>query len=372
MKDNLIQKGLEQDARWIKERILMGDKWVKAKDAAGKLKIFLEQEYWTQTAAAKKLGYSNAVINQFLQNKYDGNLDEITNRVINFINSHAGRKLHNDNKFIETTVAKAIYTLITQTDRCSKNEGKIAAIIGDGGHGKSLCLNGFVAANHNSIYVELDDTMTSTTMFNAIALELELFDKGTLASTAKRIIACLKKRERIIILDEASGLKVKQLNQLRQIIVVKCKCPLILAGNNDLLKTILQRTTKHGYESLDQFTSRMTYFLNLDELASDKDGGLYTPEDIKKLYEYGGVRLTNDGIKMLRTICKTPRTGRLRICSHIISVLHTAKNAIKAGQIDRELIGAVIDQLNLPVRDRLPVHLPEVDDEKQEVIQKTA
>lgn len=374
MKDNLIQKGLEQDARKIKERILMGDKWLKAKDAADKLAVFLKEEKgWTQTAVAKAIGASPAVISQFLKCSYKGDTDDITNKVINFINTQAHRKAKDTGaKYVSTTIAKAIHTLIVQTDACSRDEGKIAAIVGDGGHGKSLCLKEFTRANRNSIYVELDDTMTPTTMFNAIAGELGLYDNGTLSSTAKRLIEHLRNRQMIIILDEASGLKVKQLNQLRQVIAVKCKCPLILAGNADLAKTILQRTTKHGYESLDQFTSRMMYILNLDELASSNDGGLYTSDDIKKLYEYGGVRLTADGIKMLRTICKTPRTGRLRICSHIISVLHTAKEAIKAGLITKDLIETVINQLKLPVRDRLPVRLPQLDDdEKQEAAAKT-
>jgi DNA transposition AAA+ family ATPase len=374
MKDNLIQQGLEQDARRVRERILMGYKHEKAQDAAKDLKAFLIDHDWTQAGVAAKLGVSTAVINQFLQNKYKGNIDELVNKVVHLLDSFERKERRVKNKpFIDTSIAKKIHTLIVETEACSDDEGKIGIIAGDAGHGKTACLKEYAKANRNTIYVELDDAMNPTTMFNEIAERLGVGEIGSLAVITRRLIEHLQNRHIIVILDEASGLKVKQLNQLRQIIVVKCKCPLILAGNNDLLKTILQPSNHRGHESLDQFTSRLMYILNLDELASNKDGGLYTPEDIRRLYEYGGIRLTTDGVKTLRKICKTPKTGRLRTCSHLIAALHTAGVVTKTGQIDSELIIAAIDQLNLPVRTRLPVHLPEVDDEqKQEAQAKTA
>ena len=373
MKDNLIQRGLEQDARRIRERILMGVSYEKAKQAAESLKMFMDEHQWTQGGVADKLGVSTAQINQYLQGKYKGNLDEITNKVVNLIESVSRKERRIKGKpFVETSVAKKIHTLITETESLCDEEGKIGLIIGDGGHGKSACLREYARANRNTVYVELDDAMNPTTMFNEIADKLKVYNNGSLAVITRRLIEHLEHRHIIIILDEASGLRVRQLNQLRQIIVVKSKCPLILAGNSDLLKTIMQPTVRRGCESLDQFTSRFSYILNLDEEASEKDGGLYTAEDVRKLYEYGGIRLTTDGAKTLRKICKTPRSGRLRTCSLLIAALHTAKVVGKTGQIDSELILAAIDQLKLPVRDRLPVHLPEVDDEQKESVAKTA
>jgi len=351
----------------------MGVSWEKAKQAAESLAMFMDEHHWTQAGVAEKLGVSTAQINQFLKTKYKGSLDEITNKVVNLLESVSRKERRIKGKpFVETTIAKKIYTLITETESLCDEEGKIGLIISDSGHGKSTCLREFARANHNTVYVELDDAMNPTTMFNEIADKLKVFNNGSLAVITRRLIEHLEHRHIIIILDEASSLRVRQLNQLRQIIVVKSKCPLILAGNNDLLKTIMQPTVRRGCEALDQFTSRFSYILNLDEAASNKDGGLYTPEDIRRLYEYGGIRLTSDGVKTLRKICKTPRSGRLRTCSLLIAALHTAKVVSKTGQIDSELILAAIDQLNLPVRDRLPVHLPEVDDEKPEALSKTA
>jgi hypothetical protein len=134
----------------------------------------------------------------------------------------------------------------------------------------------------------------------------------------------------------------------------------------------MQSTTRRGYESLDQFTSRLSYILNLDEAASNKDGGLYTVEDIKKLYEYGGIRLVGDAIDTLRKICMIPRTGRLHTCKNIIKALHTSKKVIKAGFIDTVAIRSAIEQLRLPVKVWLPFAFKDEQQEQQgEAVAKT-
>jgi hypothetical protein len=150
-------------------------------------------------------------------------------------------------------------------------------------------------------------------------------------------------------------IKKQQLDELRQIIVVKAHCPLILAGNNDLLKTVKQTTIKKGYAALDQFRSRLFAVLNLDELAADGDDGLYSAEDIRRLYEYGGIRLLNSAISTLKRICMTPGTGRLRTCSHIVAALHLSRAVADRGYIDGASIIAAIEQLDLPMREFLPL-----------------
>ncbi len=363
MNNDQIQKGLEMDARLVEERILMA-KDQKATQAASDLKAFLAKHGWSQKACAAKLGVSAAQINQFLQNKYKGSTDDLVNKVVHLIDTFARKDRRVKNKpFIETTVAKRIGTLIKQTEAFSDDEGKIGLVIGDGGHGKSHCMREYARANRNSIYVELDDAMTSTMMFDEIAEKLGIYSAGSLAKITRRLIENLQNRHIIVMLDEASSLKVRQLNQLRQIIVVKSRCPLILAGNRDLLKTIMQPTAYKGYESLDQFTSRLMGILNLDEIAnSGKDGGLYTPEDIRNLYQFGGIRLTNDAVSALGKICRTPRSGRLRTCSHIIAALHASKVVNQAGAIDAALICQAIGELDLPVKARLPMTTGLVND----------
>ena len=353
---NDIRKDLEQDARVITERIPMASKQ-KANDVAVKMATFIADHDLTQARVARMLAIGATRFSQFLNGKYPGNVEDVANKCVNLMNSWTRRERRATGAAnVDTTVAKAIGALIVQTETYGGDEGKIGLIIGDGGHGKSHCMRAYARANKNTIYVELDDAMTPTLMFSEIAKALGMDASGPLAGVTRRLIDNLVNRHIIVMLDEASGLRVRQLNQLRQIIVVKSRCPLILAGNSDLLNTVTQSSDRRGHESLDQFYTRLMQILNLDTLASDNDGGLYTAEDMMKLYKYGGLRLTGDAVSALRRIARTPRSGRLRTCSHLISALHMSSAPYKQGnRIDAAMIADAIEQLNLPIAVRLPL-----------------
>jgi DNA transposition AAA+ family ATPase len=345
-----IQTALEQDARTVKERIPMVKE--KAQQVAGALKSFIADHDYSQRRIAEMLGVSSAQINQFLSGKYQGDTVALAAKVVNLINSITRKDKRVKNKpYIETSVARKIGTLITQTESFSDDEGKIGLIIGDGGCGKSKCMQAYADANRNTLYIQLDDAMTSTLMFAATARDLGLDSSGSLAAVTRRLIEHLQNRHIIVMLDEASHLTIRHLNQLRQIIVIKSRCPLILAGNSDLLKTVMQPSARRGCESLDQFRSRLMQILNLDKLASDKAGGLYTAEDIRKLYEFGGLKLSGDAVSTLQRIARTRQSGRLRTCSHIIAALLTTSHRT----ITADLIVSAIAQLDLPVGVWLPV-----------------
>ncbi|MBW1811653.1 MAG: AAA family ATPase [Deltaproteobacteria bacterium] len=337
------------------------------KKVALRLRNFMIGRGLSNNKIAQAINASPSAISQFLNNKYTGDNKTLANKIVSYVNSIAGkeRKAKDKPGYIDTTVAIRVKALIANTDAFSLEEGKIGIIIGDGGHGKSYCLRTYAETDKNSVYVELDDAMTMRGVYQEIAAKIGLEGYGTLQSVTRRIIDNLQNRHIIILLDECSGLSPRQLNSLRQIIVVKSRCPLILAGNQGLRNTIMSPTTKRGSESLDQFTSRLMAILNLDEAAAQKDGGLYTPDDIRKLYQYGGIKLTGGAVNTLKKICRTPRSGRLRTCSQIITALHTASKIKKCGQITASDIPSAIAQLGLPVRVWLPINSPEFAQEEQ-------
>jgi len=372
MKDDVLHKGLERDARLLAERVPEDLTDDDVRRIADSLRRYMAEHDVSQGKIAELLGVARSAVSQFLGHKYEGNLSRLVNKVTHLLNTAArkSRRAYPDS-FVETTVATRIMTLITQAEAFSADEGKIGAIIGDGGHGKSVCLRAYAEANRNSIYVVLDGTMSAIGIFAAVAQALKVNGSGNLAAVSKRIADTLKHRNVIVMLDEASSLKVKQLNQLRQIVTVKGRSALILAGNRQLLATIMQ-SGAHESASMDQFTSRLMAVLNLDELASDRDGGLYSPDDIRKLYEYGGIRLTADAVSTLRSICKTAKSGRLRTCSHIIAALHTAQAVDRGGCISAALIISAIEQLQLPVRAWLPVMTRDVSRDSEESLTAAA
>lgn len=357
---NEIEKGLEREAQQIQQRVPENVTPDQAREIAEALKGFMAKHDLNQSRVAKALGCSPSIIGGFLAGTYKGNLQKLSNKIVNYINA-VTRRDSKRRPFVRTAVARRIGALITQADAFSTEEGKIALIIGDSGHGKSCCLKQYSEANKNTIYIQLDQAMRSSLIFSEIARAIGVETFGWLSKISRSVIRKLQARHVIIIIDEASSLTVPQLDLLRQIVTVKAHCPLVLAGNSDLLKTVMQPTVKRGYAALDQFRSRLMAVLNLDEIADDEGDGLYSAEDIRRLYEYGGIRLLNSAVSTIKRICMTPGTGRLRTCSHIITALHTSNVVADKGYIDGALIIAAIERLDLPVRDLLPVVTMDAD-----------
>jgi DNA transposition AAA+ family ATPase len=326
-------------------------------------RAFLRENMLTQKGFAQKIGVSATAINQWMQGKYPGDVASLEKLIFCEIEKATKRSDYRNAKpdYVQTSVAASVKTLIDMTDRFSvDDEGRIGVIIGDSGHGKTKCLRAYAKLDRNALLVVLDNRQTVKGTLVAIAMELMLrgikidYTRSTDEMT-RALEQKLKHRSMIIMLDEASGLGVPHLDLLRQVITVKCLCPLILAGNQDLLATIMQSHTRRGCESLDQFRSRLLQVLNLDDVAGGQGGGkkLYTDEDIVALYQYGGITLHRSAVDLLRRICQTPGSGRLRTCATIIGALHSSSMVIKAKVIDAAFIRDAIKQLGLPVR--LPV-----------------
>ncbi len=356
MQEDAIQRGLEQDARRIVERIPMANK-AERKAMINRLRKTMADNGLSQVDVARMIGYcTGSILSQFLKGTYKGDLPGLTKKLVNLMNSLEQKERHTQNAgFVQTAVATKIFNMIKHTEGFSTDEGKIGLAIGDSGHGKSECLRAYAQTNPNSRYIELTDGVSASTLLGDIAEAVAGTRARTLTTNKEIVATTLRLRNFILMLDEASGLTVSHLNLLRQVICVKGRTPLILAGNADLLRTVMQKSVRHGYESLDQFRARLMQVVNLDELAGSKDGGLYTVGELRKLYERKGVRLVSSGAKALQRITRTPHSGRLHTCSHIIEVLYTAAEAIDRGQIDAGLIAAAINTLNLPISVFLPM-----------------
>ena len=370
MSDRNIDLGLEHEAQLITERMPKDMNTEQYDAVRDSLRTFLQEYKISGAAFARSVDVSASAISQFLNGKYGGNNEELCSKIVFYINAKDRQRKRRAQKpeFVDTSVAREIGRVIINTEAFSQREGKIALVVGDGGHGKSHCLQAYAQANKNAIYVELDDIMTDRGMFAEIAKAIGLDSSGSREQVSRRIIDNLEHRHAIVILDETSSLSPSKLNKLRQIIVIKSRCPLILAGNRHLIKTINTPSEIRGYESLDQFTSRLIEVLDLDSMAGGLPGGggLYTPDDIRNLYQYGGIRLADSAVKSLLKIVRTEKSGRLRACDLIITALHTAKEVTKSGTITASAIVRALATLNLPSCMRIPISSGRIDDDVDE------
>jgi len=107
---NEISKGLEHEARKITERIPEMARRTEAMElTSAQLRAFMDKNSLSQAQIARKVGVSAAVINQFLSNKYKGDVQTIVNKVVNLINSTERQQSRpKQQPFVLTTVAKQI------------------------------------------------------------------------------------------------------------------------------------------------------------------------------------------------------------------------------------------------------------------------
>ncbi|NLW84352.1 MAG: AAA family ATPase [Phycisphaerae bacterium] len=318
---------------------------------------FLAEHQISQSQLARRIGSSATAINHLLGNKYTGDVAGLVERVGCYVNAEF-RRLRRavGPDFVEITVAQKIRSLVARVESFSDTEARIGVIIGDAGCGKSACLRAYAEADAACIYVSHDSASRVSGLLSAITRAVTgLGSDGELTTVTHRLVEAMSLRRYLVLIDEASSLRAKDLDRLRSVLCVKCRSPLILAGNNDLLRSIQANSDKAGYASLDQFNSRLMGILNLDELAvGGDDGPLYSADDIRRLYEYGGIRLTGDAVDVLGRICRTPRSGKLRTCRDVIRALHSATQVQESGTITGDLVWQAIVQLRLPVAEWLP------------------
>ncbi len=360
---NALRRGLDAEQHTILERIPTVYTEEKIACAINTIRAFIKEYKFSNNSLAKKIGYSSSVISQVLNGKYEGDTEAALTSILKFCNDYK-RQDDNYNKRpdrVDTSVLREIQGLITNTISFSHEEGKIGLLIGDGGHGKTYCLEIWCKDNPTSAYmIVLDESNTKKGIMQMLAEAVGVDYSGTVEAIIKRLVRQLRDRHAVIIVDEASHLNVSCLNMLRQVICVKCKCPLILSGNNHLLKTLACDSGRSGYESLDQFNSRVMRSSNLDELAydsTDPGTGLYSEQDIRDMFQYDGIMLAKDAVDTLKHICSTPRSGRLRICVDIISALHKVSSIYQTQLITGLDIIRMIYTLRLPC-ENLPMAVP--------------
>lgn len=353
--DDHISAGLDRDARAVEFRLPERLDAAAMEIFAGDVKAFLAAHKIRQVELGRWIHRSDTVISAFLNCNYTGNVEEIAGKIAAVLNTVARKKRQAPReRYVSTGTAKRIGTLITEVQAFGEDEGRIGLVIGDSGHGKSVCLRAYAAADKNSVYAQFDDCMGVLQLFGELARAVKVKSTGTLPAVAERLIDAVRDRHLLVMIDEASSMSPKLLNRLRQVLVVKGGCSLILAGNADLLHTIRDKSRRANTESMDQFNSRLMSILNLDELAGDPDDPLYTADDVRRLYEYGGIKLSRDAVDALRRLMMMPGSGRLRTAGVIVAALHMSAMIRERGIIDAAAILSAAVELALPVCDWLP------------------
>ena len=208
------------------------------------LKEFIAASGKTQAATARELGASEALLSQFLSCTYKGNINDVTEKVKQYIEDKTQKSKPSClPKFTETSTTKGIWYAL----KFAHVHGDIALIYGEAGQGKSETLREYTRKNDKVIYIEAD-----TTISNAKSILEELWEaignknKEPERYLKKGIIEALKDSRTLIIIDDAQYLTLKAMEIMR-VIHENAKIGIVFSGNQHVYDKMLgQEATQYA------------------------------------------------------------------------------------------------------------------------------
>ncbi|ELC5001900.1 AAA family ATPase [Salmonella enterica] len=218
---------------------------------------------YNQTQVARAIGKSPAVINQYLQGKYTGDIPSIDELITGFISRE------NEKEKSRRITASYIPTLTSRKGmeviRLAHLDGEINVIYGDAGLGKTMMLREYAATHREAILIEADPGYTARTVLEELCSRLGLNKRGNMHELSEACIAALSDSARLLMVDEAENLPYRALETLRRI-HDKAGIGVILAG---MPRLIINLKGKRG--EYKQLYSRVGLALNLGDALPEED-----------------------------------------------------------------------------------------------------
>lgn len=227
------------------------------------LNELIARKGWSQAQAARAIGKSPAVINQYLQGKYNGDVDGINELIEGFIarerEKDKGQRITAE--YVKTmTSARGIEVI-----RMAHLDGDINVIYGEAGLGKTMMLREYAARHRDAILIEADPGYTARVVLEELCSRLGLSKRGNMHELSEACIATLRESGRIVMIDEAENLPYRALETLRRI-HDKAGIGLVLAG---MPRLIINLKGKRG--EYRQLYSRVGFALFIGDVLPEDD-----------------------------------------------------------------------------------------------------
>ncbi|EJD6046368.1 AAA family ATPase [Providencia rettgeri] len=227
------------------------------------LTTMMSNKGWSQAQAARGIGVSTAVINQFLQNKYNGDVNAVEEKVRQFLSRELERDKSRRIKpvYVDTLMARKGRDVI----RMAHMDSDINVIYGDAGMGKTMIIRQYAKENLNAVLIEADPGYTARVVLEELCNKLGISKRGNMHELSESIIQNLRDSGRIILVDEAENLPYRALETLRRI-HDKSGVGIVLAG---MPRLILNLKGKRG--EYKQLYSRVGFALRMGESLPEDD-----------------------------------------------------------------------------------------------------
>lgn len=233
------------------------------------LEIFLESQGLSQVALGRALGISSASISTFRKGEYKGNNKELGRKIKLYLDDYTSKDKGADTQSVQVYEShdKQMADFVMSE---AVRDKEIAIIVGCAGSGKSTIAKDYARIHPNAILIEATLHSTARVILDELCERLHISGGRNLHEKVILIAKELKRRDVVILIDEAEHLSVRALEDLRRIWDFS-SCPLILFGTEILLKNLIG---KNG--ELRQLYSRIGGKWNMKGLSEKECGALFT------------------------------------------------------------------------------------------------
>lgn len=209
----------------------------------------------SQSTVARGIGRSTATINQYLQGKYNGDVETLDKLAAAWLQTQQERE--NDTRTQLNYTYTATAQRLEEVLRLAHVEGETVVIYGQAGLGKTSALEAYVKRNPDAIMIDSDPSYSAKVLLSSMAIALGVESRGSLHQLIEELIKKLKNSGRIILVDEAENLPLRALECLRRI-HDKTGVGLVLAGMPRLLVNL-----RGSKGELKQLYSRVAFKFDL-------------------------------------------------------------------------------------------------------------
>lgn len=231
------------------------------------LQSFKESQNLSQARLATMLGVSPAVISQYLQGKYEGDVDSLDKKVRELVERTNGRKVDIKGGFVLTGSARKTLTLCTDAHTL----GDIRLVIGEAGIGKTMAIKEYAENTKGVVLIESEPTFSPKILLAELCQKLGIIPSRNNHDNLSAIKSKLKDSGRLIIIDEAELLTYKCLEIIRRIHDMT-GVGVVLAGMPKLVANLKGKSGEYK-----QLYSRVGFVHDLGrELTTDDVGILAT------------------------------------------------------------------------------------------------
>lgn len=286
------------------------------------LRKIISSEKISQKELAKKLDYSQAAVNTYLNNKYDGNIDEFETALFKFLEQFKNRKVYNRValEYTETSVA-AEFLNIAQI--CQLNS-EIGLCTGTSGLGKTTAIKNYAQLHSGVIVIDPDEDITIRTLLKLLgaALRLKMTNNMSCQEFTAKLVDRLKDSDCLIIIDEAENLNSSCFRTLRKI-HDRCDftCGLLFVGTERLSANLARMQGEFSY-----VTNRLAYITSLSAL---------TLEDSQKLVAQIFPDCTEELYGIFYKLCKKNARILFNLLKRTYDIYISSKEELNAKMIEK-------------------------------------